>query len=108
MSEKPQPIEIVNTHRELHMMGEVVAVCWNTKTEIVTRSIEGVEYSGQKRVRVGAPYIDFVALREDHGERYEDDDSPASGGLSAAYARQLAAELLSAADYIESLETRAS
>lgn len=95
--------QIVITYRELHVIGEYVAVCWNlVPGPTQTCVIDGVEYTAKPRVRSGKPYIDFVTLRrESDGKAYEDDDIPVVGGISLAFARQIATELERAIAYLE-------
>jgi hypothetical protein len=100
------PQNIVFTHRELHMMGDCVAVCWNLRNEIVNRLINGVQFSGVKKVRYGNPYIDFVTVDVDShtGQNYENDDSSVAGGISPEYAKQIVEELQRAIEYIKTVE----
>lgn len=96
-----------NGHREVMMMGQYVAVCWPGHYEFEKidecYSTEKWQRSHNKWHPYG--YIDFVWLREDpDGGFYEDEDSPVEGGLDPDVARQIAAELIKAADYIESLK----
>lgn len=98
-------IKIVQcSDRELHMVGEFVAVAWNLKT--VTKSVtqDGIEYTAKTKERKGKPYIDFVWLREDsNGGFYEDEDSPVDGGFDPSSATSLIQELQAAIDYINNL-----
>lgn len=107
MAEEPKVVVYHLAEREVHMVGDYVGVCWNTKKVRQQKSIieNGVTYHAEvkKVVREGRPYIDFLYLRKDEfaGEVYADKDSPVEGGISAKFARQIAAELLVAADYLE-------
>lgn len=84
------------------MVGDYVGVVWNTspqRKEI--RGEDGETYSATVQLRSGAPYIDFLTIRESKDEGfYEDEDSPAEGGLSASAAEQIATELRLAVDYL--------
>ena len=89
--------------REIHMVGESVAVVWNTKPDKKTIEQNGVKFTAQIRVRSGDPYIDFVSIREyGKGEFVEDEDSPAAGGLSVRRAEELSKELAAAVEYLKS------
>ena len=95
---------------DVHMVGTEVAVRWKVREETKksTEVLDGqpVLVTRTRRVRRGAPYIDFVWLREDRltGEIYEDDDSPAQGGLSPEFATSLARQLDEAVRYIHTLQ----
>jgi len=103
---------VITGSREVLMMGDYVGVCWNggyVKKDIYPAPVE--KYCVMKvwqreptRWSPGA-YIDFVWLVEDpDGEPYERDDSSIAGGLDTTKAaRQVAAELIKAAEYIEAL-----
>jgi len=90
------------THREIHMIGDYVAVAWNTREE--RREIkgeDGLTYKATVQVRSGRPYIDFVTVEETKsGECYENEDSPVDGGISVNAAEQVARELIEAAAYL--------
>ena len=92
--------------REIHMIGDSVAVVWNTKPDKKTLVKDGVKYTAQVRVRAGNPYIDFVTVREYRGndgpDFVEDDNSPIEGGLSAADATAISKELTAAVEYLKS------
>jgi hypothetical protein len=97
-----KPVKIVQTHREVHMMGDSVAVCWNTKDKQTTEIKDG----GWTRtineiIRTSEPYIDFVWMREMDGMWYEDDDSPVAGGLSLRTAKAVRDELSLAIEYLK-------
>ena len=96
--------------REIHLIGDAVAICWNVrfqKCEII--GDDGLVYTANRPMRetgtYGGPYIDFVSIRTDgEGELYVDDDSPVAGGLTADYAEKIAQELLEAAAYLRRVE----
>lgn len=98
-------MKIYQTHREIHMIGDYVAVCWNTKQEKRTiKGEDGLTYDAKVNVRCHGPYdrpyIDFVTVLETDEGCYEDDDSPVDGGISANAAEQIAQELIEAAAYL--------
>ena len=92
------------SEKEVHMVGEVVGVVWNTKT-MKKRLIgdDGLEYKAEVQVREGNPYIDFFNIREDNEEFYEDEDSPVDGGLDASFAEKVAYEILEAVKYYKTV-----
>lgn len=97
-------VSVYQTHRELHVLGDYVAVAWNSKKE--KRAIEGEDgltYQAIVPVRNSAPYIDFVAIRFYGTECYEDEDSPAKGGLNVRAAEQIVKELTEAIAYLRGL-----
>jgi len=100
------PIQIITTHREIHMMGDMVAVCWNLETREKKITIAGIEYIGLEQTRSGNPYIDFVWIRQDNqtDEPYEDEDSPVDGGIDTETAQQLIDELTIAIQYLEQID----
>lgn len=90
--------------REIHMVGDAVGVCWNTKSE--KRAIEGTDgqtYVANVPMRRGDPYIDFVTIRHREGLVWEDEDSPVDGGMAANYAEGIVQELQAAIAYLRSL-----
>ena len=98
-------VKVYKLDREIHMVGDSVAVCWNCNRKMKTIEKDGVTYKGEVHVRQGTPYIDFVSLREyDDGEFFEDEDKPVDGGLSKSCALQIANELKLAYEYINYLE----
>lgn len=106
-----KPIAIHLLERELHMISNCVAVCWNTKNEPKTIEKDGIKYSADARVRSGKPYIDFVTVREFSGSGNEkvlaeDEDKPCIGGMSAASALAFAKELTKAAEYLKQIENK--
>ncbi len=100
-----EPVKVVTTDRLLHMMGDTVAVVWNTKTEQRHVMMDGLDFVGSVEVPNGKPYIDFVDVRQDKddGTFYEDDDSPVAGGMDPKFATKVAKELLLAVEYINQL-----
>ncbi len=98
---KIKPVQIVFTEREIHMIGEDVAVCWNTKEKKLAIEKDGVIYRATENVRTSEPYIDFVWLIEDQGRWYENDDNIGDGGIFIEQAEQLADDLTKAIQYLE-------
>lgn len=87
--------------REIHMTGSYVGVCWNTtKEQRQIKGEDGLTYYALAPVRDGAPYIDFVLIRERNGEVWEDEDSPVDGGISINEAERIINELGWAVEYI--------
>ena len=75
--------------REIHLFDEVVGVCWN-----INRNGKDKEC-----------YIDFVTIiEESDSEWFEDEDSPASGGISVYRAEILLQALTKAIEYAKKLE----
>jgi hypothetical protein len=90
--------------KEVHMVGDYVGVVWPTKEQKkALPGYDGLIYHAPVNVRSGDPYIDFLTIRKDdrRDEFYEDEDSPADGGLSMDTAKQMAEELLRAVEYIK-------
>lgn len=87
-------------------MGDMVAVCWNLKTERVKTIVAGIEYTGKRQTRYGNPYIDFVTVWQDEktDKLYEDEDSPVNGGINIRDAKMLVIELQLAIDYMNELK----
>lgn len=58
------------------MMGDIVAVCWNTHIETKTIQASGIEYTKPITTRSGDPYIDFVTINydEENYKYYENED----------------------------------
>lgn len=99
-------IIVSNTYRELHMVGDSVAVCWNVKrSEKEIKGEDGLTYKAEIWTRKDIdPYIDFVCIRErDNKEFYEDEDSSVAGGISVEHAESIKDELTKAIEYIKSL-----
>ena len=107
MNNKSKIMILPDVCQEVHFPegNSTVAVCWNIHT--VTKTIkgsDGLTYKAevQERRPKAEPYIDFVALREyEKGEFVKDEDSPVVGGLSTVRAKEIAEELIRAAQYIE-------
>lgn len=76
--------------REVHLFGECVGVCWNLRQETrALKDTDGTIYYAKKHVRGGAPYIDFVTIREwENGGFSEDEGSPVDGGFPAGWAEK--------------------
>jgi hypothetical protein len=93
--------------KEVHMVGQYVAVCWNrrTRSEVIEDPVTDVTMTTETRYRDGKPYIDFMDIRLDRvsGELYEDEDSPVQGGLSAEFAEEIARDLVRAVEYLRSV-----
>lgn len=88
--------------REIHMVGEYVGVAWNLRYE--KRKIkgeDGLTYTADVPLRDSGPYIDFFSIRGEEDDWWVDEDSPVEGGIYANMARSVAAELLVAAEYLE-------
>ncbi len=103
-----EQIDVLMTTREVHMIGNMVAVCWNTQEERRTLTgPDGATYEAAVQVRCaecleqGKPYIDFVTIRHDESGFYEDEDSPIRGGISQETALQLMKELQDAIEYMK-------
>jgi hypothetical protein len=95
-------VTLENRGKEAHMMGDCVAVCWNVvpKTKVITK--DGIDYKAEVYVRTKvSPYIDFINLREDENEVWEDDDSPVDEGLSLEMAEKIHKELGEAIEYLK-------
>lgn len=102
----PKNIITSNTGKELHMVGDSVAICWNVKRiEKKIKGEDGLTYKAEVWERSGNdPYIDFVCVRERaEGEFYEDDDSSVAGGMSLKSAERIRDELTKAIEYLKSL-----
>ncbi len=91
--------------KEVHMVGDYVGVVWNTR-DVTTKTVDpqGRRVTTTERVRTGTPYIDFLDIREDDGEPFENDDDPVSGGLTMKQAAKIAQELLLAVEYLKAQE----
>jgi hypothetical protein len=102
----PSNIITSNTGRELHMVGDSVAVCWNLKrSEKKIKGEDGLTYKAEVWERTSIePYIDFVRILKNRDEEfYEDDDSSVAGGISLKGAERIRDELTKAIDYLKSL-----
>ena len=93
--------------KEIHLLGEHVALCWTLKSEMRTiKGDDGKTYRAEVYTREEDPYIDFVWVRggvEDgdaEGYYWEDDDNVGSGGMDAKTAVQVSTELQKAAKYL--------
>jgi hypothetical protein len=93
--------------REVHMMGDHVAVCWNLRTETLTDETDtaGQHITVTRKVRQEPAYIDFVWLREDDGVWYEDEDNIGNGGMAPPIALIVAGELHQAVQYLADLQS---
>ena len=90
-------------HREVHMIGDNVAVCWNLRSVPVTAQPADASppVTGSHKVRQEPGYIDFVWMRQDgDGTWYQDEDTIAGAGLTPIQAVNLAGELHLAAQYL--------
>jgi len=99
---------VITQHiREVLMMGDYVAVCWNghyIKEPLPSLPMHKITAQKWQRAPFG-PYVDFVWLHKDpSGNPYEDEINPVWGGITADMARQVASEFIKAAEYIEALE----
>ena len=100
-----QPDRIVfptNRSSEMHLFG-CVAVCWN----IITRSTiyvvdKGKRITEETTHRQGKPYLMLVNIHNDGEDDYVDEDSPVAGGFSSPFGKGIAADILRAAEYLES------
>lgn len=89
-------------NREIHMMGDFVAVCWSLRSEKKSIIKDGITYSANIKVRKEEPYIDFITIwRYEDGENCISDDISIEGGLSVVTAKAVADEITKACDYIE-------
>jgi hypothetical protein len=114
-----------NSGKEAHFPegNNMVAVCWNIHhAEKKIKGEDGLTYKAEVWERTkypgrdNDPYIDFVTVREDDKDErkavglppyfYEDEDSPVDGGLSLKSAESLAAELVRAIAYANSLKKK--
>lgn len=102
MAIEPKAIHDTDS-RQVHLIGDYVAVCYNTTWRQESHpDAAGRLVTVRWQERVGAPYIDFVWMRQDRdGTWYEDEDNPVSGGFTARAARQVAEELLTAVQYLD-------
>ena len=96
--------------KEVHMVGDYVGVCWNIRyREYEPQHNElpstpgGLGITIKLPERTYGPYIDFVWVRENNGEHYEDEDSPVDGGIDKHTGVQIIQELEAAIAYIDSL-----
>lgn len=101
-----EPEVFIVDEQEFHRIGEHVSVVWNIKRVTMERMIDGKRFHGESLERdtglCGGPYISFASvLKDSQGEWYRDDDDTARGGIDAKAARQVADELLEAANYLE-------
>ena len=70
---------------EVHLFNEWVGVCWNIENGKL----------------VSGPYITFIGVSTNKdGEPHEDKSAPTDGGFDEEDARELARDLLVAADYL--------
>jgi hypothetical protein len=95
-----------NSGKEAHMMGDYVAVCWRVSPHTKTIIKDGVNYKAEvyERDPKAKPYIDFINLREDEDEVWEDEDSPVRGGMNIKLAEKIHKELGEAIEYLKSQE----
>ncbi|MDO8673080.1 MAG: hypothetical protein Q7O66_16855 [Dehalococcoidia bacterium] len=91
--------------KEVHMVGDYVGVVWNT-TELRKELIgpDGLTYRAKVKARDGKPYIDFVWIRGEGKDAWEDDDSPVAGGFGGKTALQVSKELALAVEYLARVE----
>ena len=98
--------------REYHMVHEYLAVVVPLYLDRETKTIDkdGITYSAtvetwRHKITV-KPFIKEVDVRWDseRNEHYLDDDDPIDNHWTAAEAREIAAELIDAADYLDKLE----
>ena len=103
-----KPIRVITlkgSNKEVHMMGDCVAVCCKVVPKTKTITKDGIDYKAEVYVRTKVPpYIDFINIREDEDEVWEDDDSPVDGGLSLEMAVKIHKELGEAIEYLKSQE----
>lgn len=94
--------------REVHMCGDYVAVVWNLTSTDERHETAGESVTRTTWRRNGKPYIDALFVRDmDDEHPWEEEDHPLKGGMSGSFARQIASELLAAADYLASLKEEA-
>ena len=86
--------------REVHMFGEYVGVCWNTRIAKEVKREGDTIHKIEKQIRQGDPYIDFVYVRDNGHGAYEDEDSSVAGGLTFNQAKMLIRELEEATAYM--------
>lgn len=108
MNDQIKVVNTINKEREVHMMGEHVAVCWNTKEKKFTLVKDGMTYRATENVRSGKPYIAFVWLREWPDGWYEDDDNVGEGGMEPETAKEVRDELTLAIQYLREQEAKLS
>ena len=90
--------------KEVHMLGDYVGVVWNTTRKKKTiRGEDGLTYEAYAPVRSGEPYIEFLDIRTDDADVWEDEDSPVDGGLSGEEALQVSQELAFAVEYLKTV-----
>ena len=94
---------------EVHKVGhpdDGAAVKFNLRYEKETLVKDGLEYTAQKPVRDGEPYVSLIAIAFDSdGTPYRYKSSPMEGGAHEVYARRIGQELIMAADYCEWLKS---
>ena len=104
-----------NAGKEAHFPGDntAVAVCWNVhRVEKKIEGADGLTYKAEVWERSPSPhgnkepqaYIDFVTVREDGEDTWEDEDSPVDGGLSIEFAEKIAKELVRAIQYTKEMK----
>ena len=96
---------LTNTEKEAHMMGDIVAVCWNIKRIEKSLKKDGLTYKATVWERSDEkPYIDFIQIREyEDGYFCEDKYKPVEGGISVKRAERIRDELGKALEYVKSL-----
>ncbi len=96
--------------RVYHFVGEYVAVAFEVHPVTSTSVEDGATMTHTRWVRSsatrgpGGPYIAILAVRNDGGQLYRHDDfNPIGGGIGTAEAREYAADLVKAADYLDAI-----
>lgn len=113
MGNKSRILILPDASQEVHFPegNFTVAVCWNiSEVRKTIKGNDGLTYKAEVyERRTAEPYIDFVAIREyEKGDFVKDEDSPVEGGLSTVRAKEIAEELIRAAQYIENKTYAAS
>ena len=94
-------------HREVHMIGDNVGVCWNLRTVTLTDETDpsGQHTTVTRKVRQEPAYIDFVWLRQYGSTWCEEEGSVGAGGMSPHTALLVAGELQHAVQYLTDLQS---
>lgn len=92
---------------EVHSFGDYVSVCWNLRyrNKKVKDKETGNSYTIEEPIRGKKPYIDFIWVRTDGEEYYEDDDSTVEGGFGLQQAEKIILELQEAIVYMKRISS---
>lgn len=94
-----------DSDEEIYMFGDYIGIVWDLE-EVTKTTVNETGHRQKVTVyeRTGEKYIGFPIIRGNTEEDYYlDDDKSIDGGLSLEAARQVAQELTSAVEYLESL-----